>query len=168
MCDDQLQTLIQYRNYNEFSYVENYANFLDEIELEYGRRKQAITKMIEDGEKINVRSCIQSMPEIHVFVEDADNFVKEINKFDYGYQIIENAMKYGIKFIITASAQKLQGIDQLTKLIKNTISGVVLGDITKFSTINIFPINNRKFPIGRGILFVDGIGYDIAIPIFDY
>lgn len=168
VCDDQLQTLIQYRNYNEFTYVENYANFLDEIELEYGRRKQAITKMIEDGEKINVRSCIQSMPEIHVFIEDADNFVKEINKFDYGYQIIENAMKYGIKFIVTASAQKLQGIDQLTKLIKNTSSGVVLGDITKFSTINIFPINNRKFPIGRGILFVDGIGYDIAIPIFDY
>lgn len=71
-----------------------------------------------------------SLSPIMVLIDDCDNFVVEINLItDLPVkEIIEEAISVGVTFIASAQANGLKGYDLVTKIFKNSINAIILGN----------------------------------------
>ena len=87
-----------------------------------------------------------------VLIDDGDNFIDLCRSKTSDMEVlIPRAIEFGISFIITTLPIKMRGYDNLTKLIKDTQGGIVLGSPSDQNILQI--------PLPRGYKPVQDIGF---------
>ena len=107
-----------------------------------------------------------SLSPIMVLIDDCDNFIRTVNSIKElaANKIIENAINVGITFIGTVQSNNLKGYDEITKIFKETINAIVLGNPNDQSIVNGTYMRNPKTSIDLAYNYNRGQMRLIKIP----
>ncbi|MFV0393334.1 MAG: FtsK/SpoIIIE domain-containing protein [Coprobacillaceae bacterium] len=163
--DSPEMRLYKYSKQDNVNYVstdEELQDFVDDIYTEIEERREAFQEAMRQGS--DMQGFYDQFPSVTVFIDETDAFVAKMEQKYKGFgTTLKEACTMGVKVIATASASKLKGFDELTKMFKVVNYGLVLGNQ---GTTTIFPIKSvKEYPnFGKGLLFDNGEYRRILIP----
>jgi len=106
-----------------------YQSLSDEVNM----RRQAL-----ESSGMRTREFFASQSPVLVLIDDGDNFIELCkSKARDMEELIPKAMEAGITFIVTTHPSRLRGYDNLTKVLKDTQAGMVLGNPSEQSVFQI-------------------------------
>ncbi|MCL1874511.1 MAG: FtsK/SpoIIIE domain-containing protein, partial [Clostridiales bacterium] len=137
------------------------AGFAQQLFEEVERRQEAYKVS-----GLRSRDFCASQPPVLLIIDDGDNFTELCRaKTKEMEQVLPKAMELGISFIITTMPSKMRGYDNLTKILKDSQAGIVLGNPGEQ---NILPINSpRGYKIipDRGFWYKRGDIRQVKLPL---
>ena len=117
-----------------------FDNFYEVLNNETERRREK-----QQSSGMRAREFCTSQPTVLVIIDDGDNFVELCKTKAKEMEIlVPKAMELGITFIITTLPSKMRGYDNLTKLLRDTQVGVVLGNPGEQNIFQIAPPRGYK------------------------
>jgi len=117
-----------------------FDNFYEALNAETERRREE-----QQSSGMRARDFCASQPTVLVLIDDGDNFVELCKtKAKEMETLVPKAMELGITFVITTLPSKMRGYDNLTKLLRDTQAGIVLGNPGEQNIFQIQPPRGYK------------------------
>ena len=137
--------------------------FYEALKEEVEKRKQSYDT---GGQGMRLRDYCKLFPMVPLLIDDADNFIdmckgqkKEMET------LLPEALEYGITIVATTVPNKLRGFDDLTKLFKESQSGIILGQPDDQSIFRIIAPRKYKPQNDAGFWYQRGSFKQIKIPL---
>jgi len=112
-----------------------------------------------------IRDFSASQPVALLLIDDGDNFIELCKaKTKELEPLLPRAMELGISFVITTLPSKMRGYDNLTKILKETQSGIVLGNPGEQNILAVSPPRGYKAVPDIGFWFRRGASRQVKIP----
>lgn len=168
VIDSNVGELYAYKNkVNEYiSSLDEEIMFLNNMQEIINQRKKEFQeyRTYEPGSMPKI--YYNSLSPIMVLIDDCDNFIRAVNSIKEltANKIIENAINVGITFIATVQSNNLKGYDELTKMFKETISAIILGNPNEQSIISGTYMRNPKLSVDLAYNYNRGQMRLIKIP----
>ena len=139
------------------THLENFYNTLNQ---ETNRRLSA-----HEASGQRIRDFIASQPPALVLIDDGDNFIELCKLKEYEMQtLITKAKEMGITFITTTLPSKMRGYDAITALLKDNQAGVILGNPSDQSFLQVPAPRNYKPSVEIGFWFKRGEVRVVKVP----
>ena len=159
-----------YKNNDLVTYVETSEDALEF--LEFIKDETLKVKLGYEDEKFNnpditPREYYSRIERKYIFIDDIDKFLETIKstKSFEAEKILQEGLQYSFKVIGTTNSSKMKGFDNITKLLKDNASGVILGLPNEQMIFTGLPILRVKKPeIGFGFAYKNGELKHIMIP----
>jgi type VII secretion protein EssC, C-terminal domain len=165
IVDSKAQDLSDYAGKENITYLYSESDvpqFLGELEMLLQRRE---TAFLSYGNRIKLKDYTAAAGTVLVIIDDGDNFVEmtksEVKRTE---ELLQKAASYGVSFITTTNPNKLRGYDNVTKLLRDSQSGLVLGNPTEQNIFMLPMLRGYKPEIDKGILCVRGAVQNVKIP----
>lgn len=101
----------------------------------------------------------------YLLIDDVDNFIDSVkNIAKEANELVCKLEDVGISIIATTTPNRLRGFDDITKYIKATQSGIVLGNPNEQTLLNVDVERGYKSRIDIGFIIDRGITYKTMIP----
>lgn len=142
----------------------NMVNFMQALQDEATARR---TEFEQNGKGMRLKEyCRSSLPVSAIIIDDADYFIDmcKIYKSDME-KLLQAVLEVGMSVIATTIPSKLRGYDDLTKQLKDSQSGVVLGHPDDQSIFKISAPRHYKPQMEFGYWYQRGIFKQIKIPV---
>ena len=158
---------LSYLSENEtvtYMYAEDQLEtFLHQLEAEVQKREQAYEL---SRDTVTLKEFCKQQPVALILIDDGDYFV-EITKSQAKRteEVLKKAMEYGVTVITTTVPGKLRGFDNMTKLLKETQSGVVLGNPAEQNLFTLPLMRGYKPQVEKGFLCHRGQIIAVQTPI---
>ena len=163
IADSRAGDLQDYEGRQGVTYMGSEAQldeFFEKLSEETQRRQQLF-----DATGGRIRDFCAVHPVALALIDDADNFVELCKtKAKEMEQLIPRAMEMGIVFVVTTTPGKMRGYDNLTKVLKETQSGIVLGNPGDQSILSVSPPRGYKPVSDIGFWFKRGTSRQVKIP----
>lgn len=163
--DSDDMALYKYKEKENCQYInsnEKVQEFAENLYAEIEKRKNQAEEAIDSGQYMSFKDFYQSLPGIHIYIDDVDTFVQKVQKIPNIGKILEQAASVGICFIAGVHSSKLKGFDDVSKFFKAATSGAVLGQM---GTLSMFPVNMRDIPsFGYAVLCHNGNLRKVKLP----
>ncbi len=170
LFDSNAAELMMYQEQENVTYINN----KDAILSFYGEMKN----LIEDRENeyqvqrnnnpmLAPKAYYEQLSNVVVLVEDWDNLTELLEDIDLieTAELIPCLENYGITIIATGTNGKLRGYSVLTKYIKESVNGVILGKSSDQSIFDVPYIRNEMVDIGMGYIVNKGKVVQVKIPL---
>ena len=138
-------------------------NFYEALKAEVEQRKQSFEA---DGQNMRLKEYCKTLAPMAVLIEDGDYFIdlckgckKEMEA------LIPQVLEYGITIVVATLPGKLRGFDDITKLLKESQSGVVLGQPEDQSILRMSAPRRYKAQVDIGFWYQRGDFKQIKIPL---
>lgn len=134
--------------------IEKMTLFIQQLKNIIQKRRNLLEKEKNNNPLTIPKNFYISLNPICVLIDDVDNFIellKSINNLD-SEKIILDAINVNICFIATTLPTKLKGFDNISKILKDSSIGIILGNPTEqtlFTSSNI-----KKFEITEQTGFI--------------
>ena len=138
-------------------------NFAGELKREVDGRKEQF-----EGQKMRLKEFIAANPCVLLLIDDGDNFIELCKPRAKEMEtLMAEAVTYGISVVVTTAPSKLRGYDNMTKLWKESQSGLVLGNPGEQNLFPITPMRGYKAGVEKGFLYQRGSIRQIRMPLVD-
>ncbi|APM37689.1 type VII secretion protein EssC [Clostridium kluyveri] len=165
--DSKSGELYPYRNQvNQYIVSQDeQRDFLGKMQEIIDERKAEFEKHRAEEPGLMPKIYYASLSPIMVLIDDCDNFVVEINLItDLPVkEIIEEAISVGVTFIASAQANGLKGYDLVTKIFKNSINAIILGNPNDQTVITNYT-RNPQAAVDLGYMYNKGKMQLIKMP----
>ena len=147
-----------------------YMNTEDQLDTFLCHLEEEVQKREQEYEMnrgtITLKEFCERQPAVLILIDDGDYFV-EITKSQAkrAEEVLKKAIEYGVTIITATVPGKLRGFDNTTKLLKDTQSGVVLGNPAEQTMFMLPPIRGYKPQVEKGFLCHRGQTIAVQIPI---
>ena len=119
----------------------------------------------ESGMTLTPREFYATVPPAVLIIDDVDNFVDAIKPVAADMEpLVASLSEVGICTVATTVPSKLRGFDNITKIIKDTQSGVVLGNPTDQMLLSAVAERGYRGKIDMGFMVDHGNSTKIMIP----
>ncbi len=145
-----------------FSNTQQLEGFMANLEAEISERENAYASV---SAKTRLKDFCESQKPLLILIDDGDHFVeltKSVAK--QMEELLKKAMKFGATIITTTVPGKLRGFDNITKLLKDSQSGVILGNPSEQNIFMLPVMRNYKPQIDMGFIYSRGRIVNIKIP----
>jgi len=163
VADSQTGDLNAFESWPGVVYMETAShldNFYEKLNAEVERR-QAEQKVSE----MRLREFCATQPPAVVLIDDADNFIGLCKAKAMDMEnLIPEAMSLGISFISTTHPQKLKGYENLTKILRDSQAGIVLGVPGEQNIFSVPSPRDYKAIADIGFLFKRGDIGKVKLP----
>jgi len=143
VADSRSSDLHEFEDAPNVTYIgteSQFESFYEALNNETERRREE-----QQSSGMRTREFCASQPTILVLIDDGDNFVELCKSKAKEMEIlVPKAMELGITFIVTTLPSKMRGYDNLTKLLRDTQAGIVLGNPAEQSIFQIMPPRGYK------------------------
>ncbi len=145
-----------------FSNTQQLEGFMSSLEEAVSERENAFALV---SAKMRLKDFCESQKPMLILIDDGDNFV-ELTKpvAKQMEELLKKATKYGATIITTTVPGKLRGFDNITKLLKDSQSGIILGNPSEQNIFTLPIIRNYKPQIDMGFIYSRGKIVNIKIP----
>ena len=148
-----------------FSGNEGVSDFTDWLTNTVEERTAELNKLLAEQKGRSPKDILISLPSVYVVIDDIDDFINQFNASDQAKAgaAMTDAATAGVTFIVTANAGRFKGFDGISKFIKNTTYGLMVGGQ---GNSNVFPLasakDNPRFK--DGLLWNGGEYISVRIP----
>lgn len=147
--------------YDNIQYVdskEQTLNFIEELVKEINNRKLKFDEQREKDEVITPKKFFAALETVYIVIDDCDKFIETLKatKNLEVEKIILEAIGVGIKIIGTTTPTKLRGFDGISKLLKESMNGVILGNPNEQSILMGGHVRVKKVDLGYGFIYKKG------------
>ena len=164
VADGQTGDLHALENWPEVTYMETpsqmdhfYENLAGALE-----RRQADLK----SSGLRLREFCAAQPPLLVFIDDGDHFIELCRSKAMEMEgLIPAAMTVGITFVTATHPSKLRGYDNLTKVLKDSQAGIVLGHPGEQNMYQIPPPRGYKATPDIGFWYKRGDVCPVKLPL---
>ena len=158
LIDDKSAELYHFRNSKNVNYISNkegITGFLNELRCIIEDRNNSFFEEQQVNHELIPRIYFAELPVIMVLISEWEEFLADLESLKdlTAETIIMEATKVNIALIVSANVNRFKGFDVLTKFLKESIYGVVTGDINAQSVFSM----NKRIPVDNSA----GIGYMI-------
>lgn len=158
--------LYNYKNNTAINFITgDVSKFVQDMEKVITDRTAKMNKLLSVNSGTSPKELIMQLPRVFVVIDDIDDF---IGTFDAATNtkignVLSETVNLGVMLIITANSGKFKGFDAISKFIKNTTYGLMVGSQ---GTNTIFPISSTKDvpKFKDGLLWRNGMNTRIRIP----
>lgn len=166
ICDSKAMDMADFAEKENITYMasaEQLTGFVDELEKEVNRREEEYNSY---GNKMKIKDYCAKAPALLMLIDDGDNFV-ELTKGEAKRveELLRKAAGYGVTVITTTMPGRLRGFDNITKLLKDAQSGIILGNPAEQNIFMLPPMRGYKPQTDKGFLFFRGSIKNIKIPL---
>ena len=141
---------------------EDAAGFKASLQALVEERKTAYG---ESDKRLSPRDFYSKLPPAYLFIDDGDNFVEAVKSVSREMEtLIAELSEVGISLVTTTLPNKLRGYDNITKRIKETQNGIVLGMPTDQSFLPVTAERGYKSKLDMGFLVTRGRSVKMMIP----
>lgn len=135
-----------------------------------GAFKKCIDERIEhyhqDGKGMRPREFFAKLPTVLFLIDDGDRFIELCKPVAMDMEkLILQAGDCGICIITATQPTKLRGYDNITKKLKETQTGIVLGNPGEQNLLIMPPMRGYRQQVDMGFLYVRGKVKQIKIPL---
>lgn len=104
--------------------AEDMAGLLEELRGHVDRRRAAFAE-----QSLPPRQFYTSLPTVCIVVDDIDNFIEllKASKITGAEALVKDALAVGIVLIGASLSSRMKGFDEISKLLKEATSGLILG-----------------------------------------
>lgn len=128
-------------------------------------RNDSLRELLQENPNTNPREYFAKLTPVYLIVDDTDDFASYFNALVQNdvAKLLESAVTAGICAVFTANSGKFKGFDPISKVIKNTTNGLMVGSQ---GTSAVFPISNMQaMPEQKdGLLWHEGSYIRIRLP----
>ncbi len=168
ISDSRTMDMADYADDSNIVYMSAAAQlekFISELEAEVQAREE---RYLAENGRVRLKDFCESQPPVIILIDDGDNFI-ELTKSAAKRveEALHAAISFGVTIITTAMPGKLRGFDNITKLIKDTQSGVVLGNPSEQNLFMFPPMRGYKPQVEKGFLYFRGSIKNIKIPFIE-
>ena len=178
IVDSRAGDLADYEGREEVTYMgaeSHLQGFHDNLQQEVTRREKAYQaakidaeQKAKDGKRVSayrLRDFTSAQTPMLVIIDDGDNFIELCKSKTRDMEaLIPKAMEYGITFIITTTPTKLKGFDNMTKILRDNQSGVVLGNPSDQGILPVVSPQKYRAVVERGFCYKRGDVRQMKIP----
>lgn len=142
--------------------LDDVAAFMEKLNMEIMKRRKAY----DDSDKTHTpRDFYATLTPTVIIIDDVDNFVETVKPVAGDMEkLISSLSEVGICIVATTVPTKLRGFDNITKVIKEARSGVVLGNPTDQMLLPVSAERGYKGRLDMGFLVEHGVSKKIMIP----
>jgi S-DNA-T family DNA segregation ATPase FtsK/SpoIIIE len=168
LFDSANMELYSYASNNHIEYMTEEVQkvaFLENIQKEVDERKENLEKMLKENPGMNPKLLLREMKSSVIIIDDVDDFTESFKPdLSKVANVLKDAVGVGITCIVTVHAGKPRGIDDVTKVVKQTSNGLVLS--AQGGAAPIFPVMTASLlpRFGDGLLFKNGSFVRIKLP----
>ena len=136
-------------------------NFYQSLTAEVERRQGEL-----ETSGLRLREFSAAQPPVLMLIDDGDSFV-DLCKPKAGdmERLISKAAEMGVSFVITTLPSRMRGYDNLTKILKDTQAGIVLGNPGEQSIFQISPPRGYKAVPDIGFWYKRGDALQVKLPL---
>lgn len=166
LCDSNAMDLYNYKNNTAINFITgDVSMFVQDMEKVNTDRTDQMNKLLLVNSGTSPKELIMQLPRVFVVIDDIDDFIgsfDSVTNTKIG-NILSESVNLGVMLIITANSGKFKGFDAISKFIKNTTYGLMVGSQ---GTNTIFPISSTKDvpKFKDGLLWRNGMNTRIRIP----
>ena len=167
LFDSKSMELYSYKPKNNITYMDNpeeLPQFIETFSAVIQARSEAFRKAMAENTTLKPKEIYAAMAPCYLVIDDVDDFI-DFTKSNTAAvaQLLKNAAGAGVSVIMTCHSGKMKGFDEITKYVKSSVDGLVLGSQ---GTVNIFPFASLKeIPEFKdGCLFRGGVYRRLRIP----
>ncbi len=163
----ELYSFKEKENVNYISEKEEIDAFISILEQEIAERNEQLKKWVTEEKEVNPKELAGRFRPFYIVADDWDYVVERTKDKAGKFAALLNACAgVGISLIVTAVSTKLKGFDEVTKLIKASSNGLLVGSQ---GTTGMFPLRTqREQPeMGDGLLFKDGSYERLRLPKYE-
>ncbi|MFZ2539568.1 MAG: type VII secretion protein EssC, partial [Oscillospiraceae bacterium] len=118
------------------------------------------------NEGMRPRDFYAKLPVVLMLIDDADRFVEICKPIEaHMEKLLEQAVECGVCIIATTLPSRLRGYDNITKALKDTQSGIVLGNAAEQSVFMVQAPRNYRQQVDMGFLYCRGGTKMVKIPL---
>lgn len=166
IADSEAMDLLDYAKKENVTYlsgVNQLESFMAALEDEVSKRETAYSSV---SDKMRLKDFCESQNPLLILIDDGDHFV-EITKplAKQVEDLLKKAVKYGATLITTTVPGKLRGFDNITKILKESQSGIILGNPSEQNFFMLPVMRNYKPQIDMGFIYSRGRITNIKIPL---
>lgn len=166
IADSRSMDLIEFSERENVIYMyssEGVENFVSRLEYEVECREN---KYLSLNGRVRLKEFCEGLPTIFVLIDDGDEFIELTKPFARRVEnILKKASDYGITIITTTIPGKLRGFDNITRILKDTQSGIVLGNPLEQNLFMFPPMRGYKHQPDMGFICVRNSIKNIKIPL---
>lgn len=115
------------------------------------------------------RQFYSTLPTICIVVDDTDNFIALLSasKLANFETIIKDALSVGIVLICASLSSRMKGFDEITKLLKESTSGIILGLPVAQTIWQVSGLAGYKPKADTAVLYSKGEYIPIKVPLIE-
>ena len=166
VADSQTGDLNELEHWPEVTYMETASqldNFYEKLTAELERRQAAIK-----SSGLRLREFCAAQPPLLVLIDDGDYFIELCRgKAMEMESVIPASMTVGMTFVTATHPSKLRGYDNLTKVLKDSQSGIVLGHPGEQNIYQIPPPRGYKAIPDVGFRYKRGDICQVKLPFMN-
>lgn len=169
IVDSKEMSLLSYRNaHADARYVsdaESMAQAIEELGEIVEVRKTGLLEAQKEQPTLFPRAYYTSLPKVCVVMDDADYFIDLLKPIKEAEAILSDCLQVGVNFIVATASTKMKGYDNVTKLLKETQSGIVLGIPNEQNFLPSPILRGIRRQVDTGFVYRNGELTQIKIPI---
>ena len=170
VVDDKSSGLMEYQEREKMHYYQDelqIPDLLRELEELTENRQQQFEAEKQNQSGLLPKMYYQQLPPVVLLIEDWDNFTEWMKaaKNPNAEKIIIGLASVSIGVIVTTPSSKMKGFDNLTKYMKDTPYGIVLGAPNDQNLFRLPVIKQAKKDASMGIVYENGVLTGIKIPL---
>ncbi len=172
LFDSNTSELYEYANRIHASYIddeEKAKEALEKLLKEVDLRNDNYSKAKHTGETKSPKQFFSAFPQIAILIEDCDCFLEYLKKLvmENVDNFLTNIIRVGIIVIATSLNSKLKGYDNNTRVFKNCIHGIILGNPNSQTVLPCSHIRAHKQGVAYGFKYEKGNIVQMQIPKCD-
>jgi S-DNA-T family DNA segregation ATPase FtsK/SpoIIIE len=139
---------------------------LAELQQKVVHRREEYEKAKQQSEKRPPKQYYAALSKIVLLIEDVDRFIGYVNELPSSEAdaFVAGLLQVGVIIIATASSSKLKGYDNATRVFKDTIQSVILGNPNDQATLPCPHVRSHKEGAAFGFKYDKGNITQIQIP----
>lgn len=140
-------------------------NFVTELEKTVSSREQEFLSL---NGTMKMKTFCENQPPLLLLIDDGDNFV-ELTKSQARRveEVLKKAAGFGLAVITTTAPGKLRGFDNISKMLKDSQSGLILGNPGEQTIFSLPVMRGYKPQIDMGFIYFRGTAKNVKIPLLE-
>lgn len=155
------------KNVEYLEAADDIEDFMEDMKEICAKRKEAFEEKVKEDATLLPRTFFETLQPYYVIVDDIDELSMRYASHNKELaELFKMAGETGIAMIITMNTTKAKSFDDLSKWLKTSNNGLVVGSQ---GNSNIFPmIPSRELPVlGEGMLFNNGTYERLLLPLYE-
>lgn len=168
ISDSKSMDMEDYANKENVTYLSStiqLEDFISTLEAEVNNREK---RFFDINGNMKLKEFCENQPPMFILIDDGDNFVEMTKSMAKRIEdCLHKAVNYGVTVISTTMPNKLRGFDNVTKILKDTQSGIVLGNPSEQNLFAFPPMRGYKPQVEKGFICFRGNITNVKIPFVD-
>lgn len=165
ICDSKTGDLLEYAQNPGIVYMSDAVesdNFIIALENLVKERHEAYKK---SGGKLRPREFFSSLPRATVIIDEGENFVELTKSYAKRAEaVLADALNVGVTVITATLPTKLKGYDSVSKILKETSNGIVTGNPSEQSVLQMSANRSYKPQIDMAFIVKNGRQTLVMVP----